>query len=164
MRHRPSTLAVCAVVGASLVALATLLAACTAPPLLVAAPTPLPAPPPPAAFDCAAVAEIPPAECAAPVALYESTAGDGWARHAGWLATNTPCSWEGVICQDGHVAELHLAQNRLNGSLPPELASLTRLAVLDLANNPLTGPIPPELCRLPSLAIDVENTEVVPCD
>lgn len=34
----------------------------------------------------------------------------------------------------------------LNGTIPPELANLTRLAELDLSTNRLTGGLPRELC------------------
>ena len=50
----------------------------------------------PTAFSCDTVTEIPKTECEALVALYNSTNGPGWTNKAGWLCTNTPCSWYGV--------------------------------------------------------------------
>ena len=85
---------------------------------------------PPTTFDvtiCDDVSEIPPSECEALVFLYESTNGSGWTRQDGWLATTTPCSWTGVLCEAGHVQTIYLPRNRLNGSIPPELGSLTNL-------------------------------------
>ena len=127
-------------------------------------------------YFCQHVTEIPPAECEALVALYDSTDGDNWGNNDGWLETTTPCTWYGVTCTDGHVdciwlsengltgpippdlgslsslEELGLDWNALSGSLPPELGELAELRVLDLErNNYLSGPIPPELGNLPKL-------------
>jgi len=99
-----------------------------------------PAPLPEGAFDCTAVAEIPKVECEALATLYRGTDGDNWRRKSGWSATNTPCSWEGVTCGDGHVRELRLDQNRLSGSIPSELCSLT------------------------SVEIGIANTQIEPCE
>ncbi|MBK8905299.1 MAG: hypothetical protein IPM53_29220 [Anaerolineaceae bacterium] len=106
---------------------------------------------PDSGFDCAAVSEIPAAECQALVAFYEATAGANWADNSGWLATDTPCSWPGVTCAGGHVDMLGIYFNNLQGQLPAALADLTQLRVLDLHNNALTGPIPAEYGRLTNL-------------
>ncbi|MFO7681211.1 MAG: leucine-rich repeat domain-containing protein [Chloroflexota bacterium] len=103
------------------------------------------------AFDCATVSEIPAAECQALVTLYEATEGANWQDQTGWLVTNTPCSWVGVTCADGHVDTLALFFNNLQGQLPAALAALPRLRVLDLHNNAITGSIPPEIGRLANL-------------
>ena len=84
--------------------------------------------------------------------LYNSTNGASWSNHDGWLATNTPCSWNGVTCQEGHVTVLYLAYNQLTGSIPAELGSLTHLTDLYLASNQLTGSIPAELGSLANLS------------
>ena len=47
--------------------------------------------------------------------------------------------------------ELYLNDNNLSGSIPSELANLTKLTDLDLAGNRLSGQIPRELGDLPSL-------------
>jgi hypothetical protein len=103
------------------------------------------------AFDCAAVSEIPTAECQALVTFYEATEGANWGDQTGWLATTTPCSWVGVTCVGGHVDTLALFFNNLQGPLPAALADLPGLRVLDLHNNAITGPIPPEIGRLVNL-------------
>ena len=55
-----------------------------------------------AAFtNCAAQTQIPAAECDALVALYNSANGAGWTNNTGWLQTNTPCSWYGIVCDNG---------------------------------------------------------------
>ncbi|HXQ33276.1 MAG TPA: hypothetical protein VN843_04565, partial [Anaerolineales bacterium] len=62
---------------------------------------------------CAAQGEIPATECLALVALYNSANGASWADSSGWLETDTPCSWFGVTCGDGHVIQLILEGNNL---------------------------------------------------
>lgn len=99
----------------------------------------------PGAF-CQTQSELPPVECEALADLYLRTGGAGWIRHDGWLATPTPCSWYGVTCRAGHVAELNLAANRLTGVLPRKLAALTALTTLRIDNNSLSGAIPGEFC------------------
>ena len=102
-------------------------------------------------FSYSAVAEIPPAECEALVALYDSTGGANWHDNTGWLDTDTPCDWYGVECGAGHVTALHLSRNNLSGSLPSELGDLADLIALWLYDNQLTGTIPPELGDLSHL-------------
>lgn len=52
-------------------------------------------------FDCAAVTQSSQAECAALIALYNSTGGDNWFNKDCWLQTTTPCDWYGVGCWGG---------------------------------------------------------------
>ena len=77
---------------------------------------------------CADVTEIPLIECEALAALYNSTHGDTWTNNSGWLATNLPSGWYGVTVEAGHVTRLDLHENRLSGSLPPELANFSSLS------------------------------------
>lgn len=97
----------------------------------------------PNAFDCTAVSELPLAECAALVMLYESTAGPNWLNNSQWLANNRPCTWYGVGCQAGHVRVLALPRNHLVGTLPATLGELVQLEKLSLQENQLQGLIPP---------------------
>ena len=76
------------------------------------------------AFQCGGVSEIPQAECEALVDLYASTNGPHWSNQSGWLQTNTPCNWYGVLCNNGHVIVLACANNGLSGPLL-RLAELT---------------------------------------
>jgi hypothetical protein len=103
------------------------------------------------AFQCGGVSEIPQAECEALVDLYISTNGPHWTNQSGWLQTNTPCNWYGVLCNNGHVIALALANNRLSGPLPPTLSNLSGLVVLSLYDNQLSGGIPQQLGSLPAL-------------
>ena len=50
-----------------------------------------------------------------------------------------------------NTTELHLGNNGLTGSIPPEMGNLTNLTWLDLGNNELTGSIPPEIGNLRNL-------------
>ena len=111
-----------------------------------------------AATDCAAVTEIPSVECEALVALYNSTDGPNWYDSSGsnWNVTDTPCSWAGVTCVDGHVTEIHRYENNLVGTIPSELGNLNQLTDLNLsgdwqAANQLSGSIPSELGNLSQL-------------
>jgi hypothetical protein len=102
-------------------------------------------------FDCASVNQIPSAECAALVALYNSTNGPDWADNSRWLTPDTPCTWYGINCTGGHITDISLSYNQLTGYLPPELGNLSRLRVLGLLDNRLHGPIPAELGKLSEL-------------
>ena len=87
---------------------------------------------------------------AALVALYHATGGDNWTNNDNWLTDAPLGDWYGVTIgetPDGNVrvAGLSLADNGLDGEIPPELGNLTHLQSLDLSGNQLTGEIPPEL-------------------
>ena len=101
---------------------------------------------------CATQSSIPESECAALVALYNMTAGDQWTQRTGWLTDPNPCAWYRVTCSAGSVTDLNLDGNRLSGSIPVELASLTELTRLVLSSNELSGSLPPELGNLTNLA------------
>ena len=88
---------------------------------------------------CAYQTQIPESECNDLVNLYNSTNGAGWNNKTRWLATNTPCSWYGIACADGHVVDISLSLNNLTGSLtalPPSLK------YFDVQVNRLSGNIP----------------------
>jgi Leucine-rich repeat (LRR) protein len=100
---------------------------------------------------CAQMTEVPPAECLALQALYNSTGGPNWTTRTRWLTSDEPSSWYGVTVSAGHVSGLNLANANLVGSIPPQLANLTQLQTLNLSSNQLTGAIPPELGSLANL-------------
>ena len=103
------------------------------------------------AFSCSSVTEIPEAECDALVALYTSANGASWIDNAGWLVTDTPCSWYGVGCDSGHVWSVSLNSNNLTGTIPADLEDLQELIDLTLNDNELTGTIPTQLGNLSDL-------------
>ncbi len=93
-------------------------------------------------YDCATVTEIPASECSALVTFFNATNGSFWRKRTGWLRTPTPCSWQGVACDAGHVSELVLPANNLVDTLPEALGALSGLQRLDLSGNALGGPLP----------------------
>ncbi|TGO02349.1 hypothetical protein PN36_26485 [Candidatus Thiomargarita nelsonii] len=90
-------------------------------------------------FKCNSVTEIPKKECKALIALYDSTDGENWLDNEGWKMTNTPCSWNGVSCQNGQVTGLSLGNNNLKGSLDKNFFKLKKLKSLVLSDNELNG-------------------------
>jgi Leucine-rich repeat (LRR) protein/sugar lactone lactonase YvrE len=94
---------------------------------------------------------IPESECYALIALYDSTNGPDWTDNQGWKATDTPCQWTGITCQDGHVSEINLANNNLVGDLPPQIGALVNLTHLNLNDNQVSGAIPTTIEHLNNL-------------
>ena len=110
---------------------------------------------------CDTVTEIPSAECDALVTLFEGTDGDNWTDNTDWLSTNTPCTWYGVTCDEGHVTRLDLQNNQLSGELPAELQNLDNLEAFYLNNNSLTGSLPTHLVSLTALqTFSFQDTEM----
>ena len=100
-------------------------------------------------FDCTAVTQIPQTECEALAVFYSATNGTDWLVNDGWLQTDTPCDWYGIVCDGGqNVTRIFLEANGLSGSIPPEIDQLPALSWLQLNSNQLTGPIPAELGNL----------------
>lgn len=118
--------------------------------------------PPPVSYNCDLVKTIPVEECKALIALYNSTNGKNWKDQIGWMSNNDPCTWHGVDvdgnsigvrnCDAGHVQDIRLANNNLNGDIPQEMKSLANLTYLNLGNNQLES-ISPELGNLPNLQV-----------
>ncbi len=93
------------------------------------------------------------------VDFYWATEGDGWFRRNGWLSKSTELKdWRGVKLDivDGQlrVVALNLGGNKLDGSIPKEIAKLTALKELRLHwNKDLKGSIPEELYQLKQLRV-----------
>ena len=85
-------------------------------------------------------------------ALYNSTNGASWNNDEKWLSNAPLGEWHGVtVDAKGDVTELHLADNQLNGEIPPELGNLTSLESLNLPFNELSGEIPSGVGSLTNL-------------
>ncbi|MEJ1241753.1 RHS repeat-associated core domain-containing protein [Chryseolinea sp. T2] len=108
------------------------------------------------------------AEYAALIALYyatndfTNTDGDpyertNWIDNTGWgnadpNVVEDVSGWFGVTTDDdGHVTQLKLSGNRLDGVLPPELGNLQHLKFIDMNYNQLHDSLPSEIYSLPSL-------------
>ena len=62
------------------------------------------------------------------VAFYEATNGDNWRYNTNWLSDEPLDQWHGVTTDDdGRLEWLYLDENRLTGSIPPELGQLSNL-------------------------------------
>jgi hypothetical protein len=93
---------------------------------------------------------IPEVEKHALVDIFQATNGPGWERHDGWLTTEDPCNWLGVMCNWSPspgsptltVVALNLPFNNLKGALPSALLDLPNLKTLDLRGNGLSGEVP----------------------
>ncbi|KAM1326521.1 hypothetical protein EV2_011271 [Malus domestica] len=60
----------------------------------------------------------------------------------GWSGTDY-CNWGQVSCtKDGKVFKIQLGNQKLTGTLPPEIQKLSNLQQLEVQNNQLTGPFP----------------------
>ncbi|KAL3778965.1 hypothetical protein HJC23_009730 [Cyclotella cryptica] len=75
----------------------------------------------------------------------------------GWLSDvksdGNECSWLGVVCdEDGLVIKLMLDDNRLDGTIPPEIGSLQSLQMLSMSGNSLSETLPHELGSLRNMS------------
>jgi hypothetical protein len=112
-------------------------------------------------YSCASVSEIPQAECQALFDLYTSAGGPEWTHQDNWLLSTTPCTWYGVLCNNGHVILLDLRNNGLSGSLPASLGNLTALVSLGLSGNNFTEAILPLLSGFTQLqSLDVSGNHM----
>ena len=84
-------------------------------------------------------------------ALYNATNGRNWEKNDNWLSNKPVSAWHGVTVSNGRVTGLSLGDNRLTGTVPPELGNLSGLIELNLPGNQLAGAIPPELGNLARL-------------
>ena len=119
--------------------------------------------PPPVNQTCLTVTTISLFECNALAILFNSTNGSNWTNNTGWLANNNPCTWYGVTCASGHVTELNLPNNNLEGTIPPKVSDLPYLVKLYLNGNPkLKGVLPASLTNLTQLnTFYFNNTNLV---
>ena len=62
-------------------------------------------------------ADVPQSEADALIWLYNNTTGASWTNKAGWLIDTTVNNWYGVTVTGGHVTDLVLSSNNLNGNI-----------------------------------------------
>ena len=91
--------------------------------------------------------------------FYYSTGGDAWEENNLWLTYTDECEWFSrtasyPVCKSNQMVTLELDFNNLQGSLPADLALLSRLERVELSGGPdvyLSGQVPSELGLLTSL-------------
>lgn len=111
------------------------------------------------AFSLATSAQVSEQEFQALKALYNATDGDNWFNRTGWENINTTATkddvttaWFGIsTITGGHITEMAITANNLNGSIPSEIGSLTWLTWLSFYSNNLSGSIPVEFGNLINL-------------
>lgn len=94
--------------------------------------------------------------------LYSATNGHNWASNTNWLSDRPLGAWHGVTTDaQGHVTRIDLTNNNLSGSVPGELAGLSKLKSLNLSTNGfLSGPLPPELINLGLRELQLADTRL----
>lgn len=84
--------------------------------------------------------------------LYYATQPTLWNESHGWKRKGvSECHWYGVSCDPttNMVVRVNLRQNGLQGTIPPEVSLIPKLAVFNVnANSNLTGVVPDNLCDL----------------
>ena len=89
---------------------------------------------------------------AALATLYEATSGPDWVNNDNWLTDAPLGDWHGIdVDEAGRVERIYLSFNNLEGEIPPELGSLTKLRSLVLYVSRIEGEIPPQLGNLTEL-------------
>jgi len=92
------------------------------------------------------------AERAALMDLYHATNGDNWKDNTNWGSELDFGQWVGVSTdKKGHVIDIVLSDNNLEGTLPENLPNLPYLTQLWLPMNKLTGEIPESIGGLKNL-------------
>lgn len=101
------------------------------------------------------------------LALHKATRGELWTNAWPGDLCSDPCDpaagWHGVECDDeGYVQKLHLADQRLVGTIPPVLGYLRRVEYIDLSANKLTHEIPAKLGLIGDslLHLDLSNNRL----
>lgn len=93
---------------------------------------------------------VPAEDSLALVALFNSTDGANWKDNSDWL-TAPVYDWYGITVTENRVTEITLQENKLTGTIPPEIGNLTDLRNLYLNGNQLDGSIPAEIGNLVNL-------------
>jgi len=87
--------------------------------------------------------------------LHYSLQGSSWTNSSGWMSSSDVCAWNGVYCGTGAlnatIQAFILDEQKLIGTLPPEIQLFDSLNYLSLVNNVLMGSLPSGLFKLTKL-------------
>ena len=101
------------------------------------------------------------ADLAALESLYDLTDGADWTRSERWLGDDPVEEWYGVTADSlGHVTELDLDGNGLNGHLAAALGNLPRMTVLRISDNALDDRLPLALTALDLDTFHYDGTDL----
>jgi len=110
--------------------------------------------------------------------FYYSLNGRNWKRNNFWLSSENECKWEGILCTNNseylrklqlsnnptifqEVSEMNLDNNNMSGTLPTELAILSRLQQVQFSFNDIQGNISVINKKMPHLKlIDVHSNKL----
>lgn len=117
---------------------------------------------------CLRIQQVTREECEALESFFTVTNGPSWINNSEWLASNEPCNWFGVSCNNTpwprKVTTIRLVSNNVSGSVPGEINRFTELTELVIDNSGssgqfsvLTGAVPIELWQLKKLEVIVLN-------
>lgn len=80
--------------------------------------------------------DVPQAEARALIALYNATGGASWTNKTNWITDPTVDNWYGITVAGGHVTQINLSSNNLNGTWTAAmLTPLTALTQLRAYSN-----------------------------
>jgi len=96
-------------------------------------------------------ANVPEKEESALVDLYNSTKGASWNKT--WDLSKDVSLWEGITISNGHVTEIRMLFNNLEGEIPTSIQNLKELKVLELSFNKISGNLPSSLGSLTKLEV-----------
>ena len=76
-----------------------------------------------------------------------------WSQDDRWMSRSSVCHWYGIECgktlnDENDILSWNMTTNRLEGSLPSEIAGLSHLEVLDLSSNGLEGELPVQIYEM----------------
>ncbi|UZO80676.1 hypothetical protein NBT05_17255 [Aquimarina sp. ERC-38] len=92
------------------------------------------------------------------IEFYHQLDGDNWTNNSNWLSNEKVCNWFGVTVEEGHITEIELIKNNLNGEITSVIENFTSLRKLNFkANSVYLGDIAYE--RL----VNLEELVLVQC-
>eukprot|EP00929_Paragymnodinium_shiwhaense_P082998 TRINITY_DN44030_c0_g1_i1.p1 TRINITY_DN44030_c0_g1~~TRINITY_DN44030_c0_g1_i1.p1 ORF type:complete len:1175 (-),score=218.51 TRINITY_DN44030_c0_g1_i1:195-3719(-) len=86
--------------------------------------------------------------------VYVVAQGERWRESTGWAPEDDMpmCQWYGIECdREGHVEEIFLLGNEMNGSLPDVFQNIPELRFVNVSLNYLRGELPSSLASLEKL-------------